>query len=79
MQNTNQFLAVLLEFEDKYCNSTKIVNSQMMYWQYKISGNKSLKEAIPEIDNWVYHYEQFMESGGDTYHLKQGTFLGQSF
>lgn len=79
MEKTSEFLELLLEFENKYCNSSKIVNSQMMYWNYKIQGNSSLKEIVPEIDNWVYLYEQFLDCGGDTYHLKQGTFLGQFF
>jgi len=80
MDNTKESLDLLLEFEKKYCNSSKLANSQMMYWYYKVLGNQSWKEVIPEIDEWVYHYEQFLENGGDTYQLKQaGTFLGQYF
>ncbi|MCO1602913.1 hypothetical protein [Desulfosporosinus nitroreducens] len=79
MENANESLEFLLEFEKKYCNS-KLANSQMMYWYYKILGDNSWKTAIPEIDNWVYHYEQFLNHGGDPYQLKQaGTFLGQYF
>ena len=80
MKNAKESLELLLEFEKKYCNSSKLANSQMMYWNYKILGINSLKEVIPEIDNWVYHYEQFLACGGDPYQLKQGgSFLGQYF
>ncbi|GAB6152168.1 hypothetical protein JCM17380_09180 [Desulfosporosinus burensis] len=80
MENANVSLELLLEFEKKYCNSSKLVNSQMMYWYYKILGIRSLKEVVPEIDDWVYHYEQFLDCGGDPYHLKQaGSFLGRYF
>jgi hypothetical protein len=80
MENAKESLELLLEFEKKYCKSSKLVNSQMMYWYYKVLGINSWKESIPEIDNWVYHYERFLEGGGDPYQLKQGgTFLGQYF
>lgn len=82
MNNVNESLKFLLEFEEKYCtsSSSKLVNSQMMYWNYKILGVNSWKEVIPEIDLWVYHYEQFLEQGGDPYQLKHaGAFLGRYF
>ncbi|SHI38722.1 hypothetical protein [Desulfosporosinus lacus] len=80
MKNASTSLEPLLEFEKKYCCSSKLANSQMMYWYYKILGDNSWKKVIPEIDNWVYHYEQFLNDGGDPYQLKQaGTFLGQYF
>lgn len=80
MEELNDSLRLLLEFEKKYCNSSKLTNSQMMYWYYKVLGNNSWKEVIPDIDNWVYHYEQFLDHGGDTYLLKQeGSFLGRTF
>ncbi|MCB8815833.1 hypothetical protein [Desulfosporosinus shakirovi] len=80
MKNASESLEFLLEFEKKYCNSSKLANSQMMYWYYRILGDNSWKAVIPEIDNWVYHYEQFLNDGGDPYQLKQaGTFLGQYF
>lgn len=79
MQKSCDSLERLLKFEDKYCTS-KMVNSQMMYWYYKIKGLNTLKETVPEIDDWVYHYEQFLECGGDTNALKQpDTFLGRYF
>lgn len=71
MISTNESLELLLEFEEKYCNSPKLANSQMMYWYYKVLGNHSWKEVIPEIDDWVYHYERFLDGGGDLYLLKQ--------
>jgi len=80
MKDANKSLELLLEFEKKYCNSSKLANSQIMYWYYKVLGNTSWKEVIPEIDEWVYHYEQFLNDGGDPYQLKQGgTFLGQHY
>ncbi|MBC2725842.1 hypothetical protein [Desulfosporosinus sp.] len=80
MENANESLEFLLEFEKKYCNSSKLANSQMMYWYYKILGDKSWKTLIPDIDSWVYHYERFLDSGGDPYQLKQGdSFLGRYF
>ena len=79
MKNKNESLEVLLEFENKYCTS-KMVNSQMMYWYYKIKGNCELKEVVPKIDDWVYHYERFLEFGGDPYELKlPDTFLGRYY
>jgi len=78
LEKANESLELLLEFKKEYCNSSKLVNSQMMYWYYKILGLNSWKEVVPEIDNWVYHYERFLDCGGDPYQLKQkGTFLGQ--
>ncbi|AFQ43676.1 hypothetical protein [Desulfosporosinus meridiei] len=80
MNPANKSLEMLIDYEKKYCNSPKLANSQMMYWYYKVLGNSSWKNSIPEIDDWVYHYEQFLENGGDPYQLKQaGTFLGQYF
>lgn len=80
MENANESLERLIEYEKKYCNSSKLANTQMMYWSYKILGHISLREAIPEIDDWVRHYEHFLDCGGDPYQLKQkGTFLGQYF
>ncbi|TGE35072.1 hypothetical protein E4K67_27125 [Desulfosporosinus fructosivorans] len=80
MENSKESLELLLEFEKKYCNSSKLANSQMMYWYYKILGISSWKEVIPEIDNWVYHYERFLDCGGDPYQLKQAdSFLGRYF
>jgi len=80
MGNANESLELLLEFEKKYCSSSKLANSQMMYWYYKVLGNNSWKEVIPEIDKWVYHYEQFLDNGGDPSQLKQeGSFLGRYF
>lgn len=84
MENANEslelLLELLLEFEKKYCNSSNLANSQMMYWNYKILGVNSLKEVVPEIDKWVYHYERFLDYGGDPYQLKQsGSFLGRYF
>lgn len=80
MENAKESLELLIEFEKKYCNSSKLANSQMMYWSYKVLGVISLKEVIPEIDKWVYHYERFLDCGGDPYQLKQaGTFLGRYF
>jgi len=80
MNPANESLEMLIDYEKKYCNSPKLANSQMMYWYYKVLGNSSWKKSIPEIDDWVYHYEQFLENGGDPYQLKQaGTFLGQYF
>lgn len=79
MENAKESLELLIEFEKKYCNS-KLANSQMMYWSYKVLGITSWKEIVPEIDIWVYHYERFMECGGDPYALKQaGSFLGRYF
>ncbi|KUO74176.1 MAG: hypothetical protein APF81_04615 [Desulfosporosinus sp. BRH_c37] len=80
MENADESLELLIKYEKKYCNSSKLANSQMMYWYYKILGVNSWKKVIPEIDDWVYHYERFLASDGDPYKLKQaGTFLGQSF
>ena len=80
MKDANKSLELLLEFEEKYCNSSKLANSQIMYWYYKVLGNTSWKKVIPDIDEWVYHYEQFLNDGGDPYQLKQGgTFLGQHY
>lgn len=80
MDRKNESLERLIDYEKKYCNSAKLANSQMMYWFYKVLGNNSWKEVIPDIDNWVYHYEQFLDAGGDPYQLKQeGTFLGKYF
>ena len=79
MKDINQSLDMLLKFEEKYC-STKIANSQIMYWFYKIQGVNSLKKLIPEIDDWVYHYERFLDCGGNPYELKQpNSFLGHYF
>lgn len=80
LENANESLDLLLEFEKKYCNSSKLVNSQMMYWHYKVMGNKSWKKVVPEIDHWVYHYERFLSCDGDLYKLKQAdTFFGRYF
>lgn len=80
MTSIDESLELLLEFEKKYCNSSKLANSQMMYWYYKVLGNQEWKKVIPDIDKWVYHYEEFLDQGGDTYLLKQdGSFLGQYF
>ncbi|AET67382.1 hypothetical protein Desor_1743 [Desulfosporosinus orientis DSM 765] len=80
MNKINESLEHLLGFEKKYCTSSKLANSQIVYWQYKILGNRSLKDHIPEIDEWMHHYEQFLNDGGDPYLLKQGgSFLGQEF
>jgi len=80
MKNAKESLELLIGFEEKYCKSSKLINSQMMYWYYKVLGNKSWKEVVPEIDDWVYHYEHFLDCGGDPYQLKQGgVFLGQYF
>jgi len=79
MQKSCESLERLKEFEEKYCTS-KMVNSQMMYWYYKIKGHNKLKDSVPEIDDWVYHYEQFLDIGGDLNELKEpDAFLGRYF
>jgi hypothetical protein len=60
---------ILKKLEEKYSSSG--VNSYRVYWYYQIQGFKEFAEFIPEIDDWIYYYEQYVKYGGDLSELKQ--------
>lgn len=59
---------ILLEYQEKYKSSG--VNSQLVYWYYKTQGFEQVKSSIPEVEDWVYYYECFLESGGNPFDLE---------
>lgn len=60
---------MLLSLQEKYASSG--VNSYDVYWHYKVQGFKYWADFIPEIEDWVYHYESFLKYGGNPDELKK--------
>lgn len=53
---------ILNEFESLYPN----LSSRMIYWLTIIQGfdSNSLSGVIPEIHDWIYHIEKYLQYGG---------------
>ncbi len=56
----------LISFQDKFGLPSYLIN-----WYYKIQGFDSLKEFMPEVEDWVYYYERFLRYGGNPDELKE--------